>query len=85
MTAEEIKETIDKAVRESIKQALPKEWLTKAEVIAEFGISETTLWRLINEKRNPLPYTTFGDKKQLFNRKDINAYLERNKRNILLL
>lgn len=77
MSAEELKETIKQAVQE----AIPKPWLTKRELCREFGISDTTLWRIINDPHDPLPYSSLGSKGQLFKRDDVNAFLERRKRN----
>ena len=85
MTAEEIKETIDQAIREAIEKAFPKEWLTKAEVMKEFGISGVTIYRATIAQRNPLPFSTFGDRRQLFSREDIKKYLNANKRNVKTL
>ena len=36
---------------------------------------------LTSDTADPLPYSTMGLKKMLFNRKDINVYLNRRKRN----
>lgn len=61
----------------------PSVWLSKQDLMKEFGIKETLLTSLINDKTNPLPYTTFGDKKQFFHRDDINQWLNNRKRNVL--
>lgn len=75
-------ETIRNIVREELKGAgTKKEWLDPKDVEEEFGISKTVLWRLRNDPNNPLPYTSMNNKKILYNRADINAHLERNKRN----
>lgn len=75
-------ETIRNIVREEVNNIqVKKDWLTKKEVMEEFGISTTVLWRLCNDPENPLPYSSMGSKKHLYNRADINAHLERNKRN----
>lgn len=68
-------------IAQAVQKAYPKEWLTKEEFSQEFGIASTTIWKLCNDPYDPLPYSTVGSKKPLFNRADINAYLQRRKRN----
>lgn len=77
MSSEEIK----KAIKEAVQEAYPKQWLSKEELCAEFNIESTLVWKMINDPSDPLPFSTLGVKKQLFKREDINAYLERRKRN----
>lgn len=68
-------------IQQAVQRAYPKEWLSKEELSAEFGIKSTTIWKLCNDPFDPLPYSSVGTKKQLFHRADINAYLQRRKRN----
>ena len=77
MSLEEIKE----AIKQGISEAMPKQWLTKKELCNEFGIESTLVWKMINDPVDPLPFSTIGEKKQLFSRDDINAWLNRRKRN----
>lgn len=77
MSSEEIKE----AIKQGISEAMPKQWLTKKDLCSEFGIEGTLVWKMINDPVDPLPFSTIGEKKQLFNRDDINAWLNRRKRN----
>lgn len=78
LTLEEIEQIAELV---SIKVNQQKEWLTKKELMAEFGLKESLLYSLINDKDHPLPYSTFGDRKQLFNRNDINTWLRERMRN----
>lgn len=77
MSAEEIK----KAIIEAVQEAYPKEWLTKEELCREFDIEASLVYKMINDPIDALPFSTIGVKKQVFKRADINAYLERRKRN----
>lgn len=70
-------------IKDAVSKAIPKEWLTKKELCDEFGIKPTTVHTLINDPVDPLPYSTMGEKKQLFNRNDINDFLNRRKRNCM--
>lgn len=75
MSTDELKVFIREAVEEGIKKAYPKEWLTKEELMEEFNIGETTLWKALNDPYHPLKYSTFGTKKQMFHREKINEYM----------
>ena len=77
MNTEEITDIVENAVR----KAMPKQWLSKSDLCEEFGIESTLVWKLINDPTDPLPFSTLGSKKQLFNREDVNAFLNRRKRN----
>lgn len=72
---------IKEIVREVLSEVAPKEWLTRENLEQEFGVKTTTLWKMENRKVDPLPYTSLGDRKHLYHRKDIEAILEKNKRN----
>ncbi|MBC7914503.1 MAG: hypothetical protein H7Y07_10325 [Pyrinomonadaceae bacterium] len=81
MTPEEIKEIINKAIKEAIAEAMPPEWLTKEQLCKEFGIKDTTIWKLENDPNDPLIYSSMGSHKHLYHRPDINAFLTKRKRN----
>ena len=68
-------------IKEAIREAYPKEWLSREEVMSEFGIESTTLWKAMNEPIDPLAFSSVGSKKKLFHRNDINTFLQKRKRN----
>lgn len=76
-------EQLTQTIKQAISQAIPKEWLTKEDLCREFKISSTLLRELENDVTDPLIFTTMGSKKHLYHRPDINAFLERRKRNII--
>lgn len=81
ITKEELFELIKQGIKEGIADYFPKQWLSVRELCNEFGISSATATILIKDPTDPLPYTTMGLKKQLFERADVEAYLRRRKRN----
>lgn len=82
MEQEDLLVLIKQAIKEAIQESYPKEWLTKKELCHEFSIEGTLVWKMINDPIDPLMFSTIGEKKQLFKRDDINAYLEKRKRNV---
>lgn len=68
-------------ITEAVTAGQTKRWLTREEVMEEFGIAKACLNKQLNDRQNPLPYSSFGDKKKLIDRQDIDRMLERKKRN----
>lgn len=75
MSPEELKDFLKDAIQEAVNKAYPKEWLTKEELMEEFNIGETTLWKALNDPYHRLEASYFGSKKQHFHRSKINEYL----------